>query len=162
MLTQRPAESAAIAQNGKLRDRAPPLDTSFTNYGAVPARMGSRCRVGRSADALGVCSTTRRGVVLAVNGRVVGGARGPGNRGQHGPPAGTGCGADGPHRLSARRAPATPYPLGDGGCGGWPAPPRAFTTGRHVRAGRMPQIPPRLYLPHWGTCLALYLVLLAG
>jgi len=162
MLSQRPAESAAIAQDGRPRDRAPPRDTSFTNDAAVPARMGSRCRVGRSADALGICSTTRRGVVLAVNGRVVGGARGPGNRGQHGPPAGTGCGTDGAHGLGARRAPATPGPPGGGGCGGRPAPPRGRTIGRHVRAGRLAQIPPRLYLPRWGTCLALYLVLLVG
>jgi len=37
------------------------------------------------------------------------------------------------------------------------APPRGHARGRHVRQGRPVPIPPRLYLPHWGTCLALYL-----
>jgi len=53
ILTQRPVESAAIAQDGNPRHRAPPRDISFTNFAAVPARMGSRCKVGRSADASG-------------------------------------------------------------------------------------------------------------
>jgi len=107
-------------------------------------------------------SPTRRGVVLAVNGRGAGGARGPGHRGQHGPPAGAGCGADSATRLGARRAPVTPGPSGGGRCGGRPAPSRSRTTGRHVRAGREAQIPLRLYLPHWGTCLALFLGVWVG
>ena len=60
MLTQKPAESEAIAQDGQPRHRAPPRDTSFTNYAAVPARIGSRCRFGRSADALGI-KTQKKG-----------------------------------------------------------------------------------------------------
>jgi len=97
-------------------------------------------------------------VALAVNGRGAGGARGSGSGGQHGPRAGAAYGADGAHRLGARRAPITPVPPVGGGWGRRPAPHRGRTTGRHVRAGRVAQIPPRIYLPHPGTCLALYLV----
>jgi len=70
---------------------------------------------------------------------------------------------DGRHTDGARAArPATAGPPVGGGHGGRPAPPRGRTTGRHVRAGCVPQISPRLYLPPRGTCLALYLAVLVG
>ena len=77
-------------------------------------------------------------------------------------PAGTGCGAGGAHRLGARRTPAAAGPAEGVGYVGRPALLRGRTTGRQVRAGRVAQIPPRLYLPHWGTCFALDLVVLVG
>jgi len=126
-------------------------------HGSFPPRGGSSGDHRHTSR-----SPTRRKVVLAVNGRGAGGARGPGNSGQHGPPAGAGCGAESAPRLGARRAPATPGPSGGGGCGGRPAPLRSRTTGRHVRAGREAQLPLCLYLPHWGTCLASYLVVWVG
>ena len=70
---------------------------------------------------------------------------------------------DGRHTDGARAArPTTPGPPVGGGRGGRPAPPRGRTTGRHVRAGCVAQIPPRLYLPPRRTCLASNLVVLAG
>jgi len=110
-------------------------------------QVGLRVRlvVGRSdAHGLGVlaaCSTTRRGVALAVSGRGVGGASGPGSRGQHGSPASTGRGMDDtPTRRAPRAQPrrARPWAVGaEGGRRPRVAAPRAATSGR----GAWPRFP---------------------
>jgi len=69
------------------------------------------------------------------------------------------CGACNP---AWRRAAAAGGPARGGGYVGRRALPRGRATGHHVRYGRPVPIPPSLYLPHWGTCLALYLVVLVG
>jgi len=87
------------------------------------------------------CSTTRRGVALALSGRGVGGASGPGSSGQHGSHAGTGRGTDDTPTGRAPRAQprrARPWAAGTGG-GRRPrvAAPRAATSGR----GAWPRFP---------------------
>jgi len=80
------------------------------------------------------CSTTRRGVALAVSGRGAGGANGPGSSGQHGSPAGTGRGTDDTPAGRAQRAQprrARPWAAGaEGGRRPRVAAPRAATSGR--------------------------------
>ena len=69
------------------------------------------------------------------------------------------CGACNPAWL---RPAAAGGPARGGGYVGRRALPRGRTTGRHVWQRRPVPIPCRLCLPHWGTCLAFYLVLLVG
>ena len=87
------------------------------------------------------CSTTRRGVALAVSGRGMGCASGPGSRGQHGSPAGTGRGTDDtPTGRAPRTQPrrARPWAVGaEGGRRPRVAAPRAATSGR----GAWPRFP---------------------
>jgi len=125
---------------------------------------------GFSASTLAGCSTNGTGVVLGTPGGGRAGvacawqaagraSRPPLPRGWRPGATWAAVGGAGARATRERR---TPGPRWAGRLCGARAPPRGHARGRHVRQGRPVPIPPRLYLPHWGTCLALYLVILLG